>query len=1015
MRLFFTLTLALWTTVSMSAVDWYVNSTASGANNGTSWANAWTSFGSIQWGPIAPGDRVWISGGPNGSEKVYSTTLTIGKSGTAGNPITVGVKADDPLHNGTVIISGNYIEMSTRQFVTITGNVNGQRRFMIRDFFNTSVREFANGIMAPTSINCKFDSLIISNVNNAINVNDSGNFWIVNLLTKQIRGDCAIRANGTYGAGGSYDANKIENCDIEVAVGTTGSTAGYGPDGIQTGNNMAIRNNVFRVTQYPIITSVQHVDMIQAPGAFLDIYNNDFINVGDSCIQLHGWYPGSAHSNIRIHNNIFRIVTPIDPFPQYIRLYNVGYPITDISNLKIVHNVFLDNSWQNIETDIRSVSGNPTGSGNMLANNIFVTPNSSTVFWNLEWSSNWADDAWLIDGNVYYTGGNVVRHRGTQYTTSTWVANEPNGSVGQPAWASYTHRSPNNDLHLSGADGVARDQGVTISGFGSDKDGNARPQGSGHDAGPYEYPTSGGSTLSITSASYTYSEDSGTAAVVFRRIGSSVGAVGLTYATANGSATAGVNYTAQNGTVSWASGDAADKTLEVPIIDTDMLETKTFTVTISSPTGGAALGAQTSTTVHLTGTGVPPEPILPGLSWGATNAVIAAPFVAANGYVTQPGDNNDPAQGGSMRFTFTNLAGLYKVTISNNSPSTAANSCFIDFNQQPANPTAIFDVVLPTSGFENRDVTWRGAGTFDNPEFSPKLWNLSAGTNTLIIRGREPMQFRQVTVTLVQPEDPDPEEPPPDPDPPPPPPATILSVTTSAVTGFYKVGAIIPITITFSTNVNVTGVPQLLLNSGVAVDYASGSGGTNLLFNYTVGAGENSQRLDYTSSSALTLNGGTIQNASTNSILTLPLPGAAGSLGSSVVITIDTTRPVVLLSVPSRFTTTTNDVSFDVTVQEINLSGFSLNSTNVTLVQGTGTATGTVTVSGTQVTVSQITGEGTLGITIDTEGVASDLAGNLSAPVGPSVFFDVVPPSPEAGTITVRGTLRIQGTLSIGQ
>lgn len=79
--------------------------------------------------------------------------------------------------------------------------------------------------------------------------------------------------------------------------------------------------------------------------------------------------------------------------------------------------------------------------------------------------------------------------------------------------------------------------------------------------------------------------------------------------------------------------------------------------------------------------------------------------------------------------------------------------------------------------------------------------------------------------------------------------------------------------------------------------YFSGTGTSNLTFRYTVTSGDTSAQLDYASTSALALNGGTIRDAaSNNAVLTLATPGAAGSLGSTRNIMIDTTPPNVNLS-----------------------------------------------------------------------------------------------------------------------
>ena len=93
---------------------------------------------------------------------------------------------------------------------------------------------------------------------------------------------------------------------------------------------------------------------------------------------------------------------------------------------------------------------------------------------------------------------------------------------------------------------------------------------------------------------------------------------------------------------------------------------------------------------------------------------------------------------------------------------------------------------------------------------------------------------------------------------------TVTNVTSSTANGTYGIGTVIPVQVTFSEVVNVTGTPQLTLATGspatTAVNYTSGSGTTTLTFNYTVAAGNTSADLDYASTAALALNGGTIKD-----------------------------------------------------------------------------------------------------------------------------------------------------------
>ena len=127
--------------------------------------------------------------------------------------------------------------------------------------------------------------------------------------------------------------------------------------------------------------------------------------------------------------------------------------------------------------------------------------------------------------------------------------------------------------------------------------------------------------------------------------------------------------------------------------------------------------------------------------------------------------------------------------------------------------------------------------------------------------------------------------------------ATVASVSTTEATGSYTVGAVVPVSVTFRTPVVVTGTPQLALDSGGTASYASGSGTSTLIFDYTVAAGQNAAPLDYSSTGALALNGGTIEDGfANNANLALPVPASTGDLLYTADIIIDTTAPVVKLA-----------------------------------------------------------------------------------------------------------------------
>ncbi|MFM7197961.1 MAG: beta strand repeat-containing protein, partial [Chloroflexota bacterium] len=135
-------------------------------------------------------------------------------------------------------------------------------------------------------------------------------------------------------------------------------------------------------------------------------------------------------------------------------------------------------------------------------------------------------------------------------------------------------------------------------------------------------------------------------------------------------------------------------------------------------------------------------------------------------------------------------------------------------------------------------------------------------------------------------------------------PPTVTGVSSTLTNGAYKAVQAVPVTVTFSEAVTVTGTPQLTLTTGSSattpVNYTSGSGTTELTFTYTVGANDTSADLDYAATTSLGLNGGTIKDAAGNdATLTLASPGDSGSLGNAKALVIDTTAPTVSITAPT--------------------------------------------------------------------------------------------------------------------
>ena len=128
--------------------------------------------------------------------------------------------------------------------------------------------------------------------------------------------------------------------------------------------------------------------------------------------------------------------------------------------------------------------------------------------------------------------------------------------------------------------------------------------------------------------------------------------------------------------------------------------------------------------------------------------------------------------------------------------------------------------------------------------------------------------------------------------------ATVDSVSATTANGYYKAGDTLYVTVHFDENVNVTGTPQLVLETGsndATIYYTSGSGASTITFQYIAGEGHINTDLGYVNTSSLSLNNGLIRDlAGNDATLTLALPGASGSLSANKTLVVDAISPSVV-------------------------------------------------------------------------------------------------------------------------
>ena len=194
-------------------------------------------------------------------------------------------------------------------------------------------------------------------------------------------------------------------------------------------------------------------------------------------------------------------------------------------------------------------------------------------------------------------------------------------------------------------------------------------------------------SVQLAAANVAIAQGGGAAALTVNRTGGTIGAVSVAYATVGGTAVAGTDFTATNGTLSWAAGDAASKTVSVPVSNArPFTGTKAFTVALSAPSGGATLATPSSATVTITGSGAVSSsggPSAPGnllmtaqainsisLSWSAASAganAVASYKIYRNGVsysTSQTTSYVDTAAANATVPTYSAAASVYTYAVS---------------------------------------------------------------------------------------------------------------------------------------------------------------------------------------------------------------------------------------------------------------------------------------------------------------------------------------------------------------
>lgn len=357
--------------LQLSASTLYIDSSASGKNDGSSWANAWKTLDPVQ---ASPGDTVYISGGPTGSTRTYNVPA-VGywnfPSGSASAWITYKI-GQDAMHNGTATFSsGLYQLISGPRYFTFSGDAgDGQQHFRMTNFAGKQVFSNVNFFHLEYLDGASGIGSVGSVSGNQIEINNC--FFNITDLT-------ADRALYVQFTGSVPSDNKIHhNTFLVPHIGP-----GIGADCIQGGGSgYSITYN--HIEGYNAkYTGGQHQDGFQSLGSTnAEIANNDFLNISNYAIYGDAYYAG--FDSINVHDNLVRFTDKnLNTGSPGGIIFGTdgGYAGTSpctFNKVSIVHNLVVDYFWtpvQNINAGIALNNGTNHAtvfSGCVVTDNLMV-------------------------------------------------------------------------------------------------------------------------------------------------------------------------------------------------------------------------------------------------------------------------------------------------------------------------------------------------------------------------------------------------------------------------------------------------------------------------------------------------------------------------------------------------------------------------------------------------------------------------------------------------------------------
>jgi hypothetical protein len=489
---------------SMFASTWYVRPSSVCSTNGngsaqtcagsSGGAGAWSGFSNISWGSVHGGDTLYMVSG----DTFTNGGMTIGASGSSGNPITISVTG-----GGTVTIDQNGqcgsgcigFNLNRNSYVVINGVIGqetaGQSTYGIRiiNQQSTSSNESWGVYDNPGGPNT-FEHIEVSLTSSTAEPDDNGGGFYLEPANGEVveynwvhgpsptsKGYGTGITMWTQGGSTSFTLNLEHDNEVENMYN----------DGIRCGSNCSMYNNVVRH-----VDGSGHSDsLLTQSSQYVAIYNNYVEGSNDQNCYLDNLLNSSA-GPVRVYNNVFN--SPggfggcnIDP---------EGGSSSSWNDVEFINNTSFASSSYTLYWSGRGSITNLYSINNIYGDNT----NSNDFNWvgmQLGSSVSFASgDSWDYDVFSTVASGypGVATLGGSNLTIAQLQALSParevHAKAGVPSYVNPTGTNSAANFALASSDKVAFGAGENLSSVFSylvtDAAGNPRPSSGAWDTGAFQ-------------------------------------------------------------------------------------------------------------------------------------------------------------------------------------------------------------------------------------------------------------------------------------------------------------------------------------------------------------------------------------------------------------------------------------------------------------------------------------------------------------------------------------------------